>query len=229
MSVPTYFDRWPIERRLKRIAEGLFGPGDGVNTAALLFGGGTSADPLTDAQANKNFIEYRTETTDTTGDSRLMYLRHKKSGAGGYADCLRTVLDWATTSGEYGCGLHSTLQFSTTATHLISGSGAGIRATLAAGAATRALTGKLAALQVDSDIATGNTMPTVHGFIRMVNNGAVKMINAFVVPEPAAKTAAATDPFVARHADAAATHALRICDEAGTAYWIMVTTDTPGD
>lgn len=89
--------------------------------------------------------------------------------------------------------------------------------------------GTLASLLVDTNISTGWTAGTNDAFIRFNNAGAGKVVNLFHVPTAAAKTAASTDPFVARHADAAATHGLRIIDGGGTVYWIMVTTDTPGD
>lgn len=219
MAAPAYVEnKASIENQVDFLLDRIFGPGDGITTA-ILFGGGTSADPITTEVADKNFIEYRTETTATSGDSRLMYLRHKKSGAGGYADCLRTVLDVACTTGtSYATAIHSTLQFSTTATHVLSGSGAGGRFTLGAGAATRTLTGKLAALQVDSDVATGNTLPTVHGFIRMVDNNSVVLSNAFVFPT------IGNGLVVAAHTTDGISHSVRCIDEAGTVFYLMATT-----
>jgi hypothetical protein len=111
----------------------------------------------------------------------------------------------------------------------VSGALNGIRATLEVAGTTPTPGGTLAALQVDSNIVTGATMGGQDAFIRFTNTGAGKLINLFAVPTAAAKTAAGTDPFVARHADCTATHGLRIVDAAGTPYWIMVTTDTPGD
>lgn len=63
------------------------GGADAAN--ALLMGVGTSANPATDAAANKSFLEFRTQSTATSGDSRGLYLRHELKGAGISGESLR--------------------------------------------------------------------------------------------------------------------------------------------
>lgn len=67
---------------------------NGANAAnALLMGVGTTADPALTSVAGKNFVEMRTKSTATSGDSRNHYLRHDIGGAGGSGECLRVITD----------------------------------------------------------------------------------------------------------------------------------------
>ena len=111
----------------------------------------------------------------------------------------------------------------------ISGAAHAIRATYEVAGTTPTPGGTNSALQVDTNAVTGTVFGTTDAFISIANIGAGKLTNVLQVPTAAAKTAYLTDPFVARHADAAATHGLKMVDAAGTVYWIMVTTDTPND
>jgi hypothetical protein len=99
----------------------------------------------------------------------------------------------------------------------VTGSGSGVRATLAAAAASRTLAGALSAAHICSDIATGNTLPTVHGFMRFTDDGAVRLSNLAVIP------VAANGTLLAAHVTQAMTHSIKIVDENGTAYYIMCT------
>ena len=229
MAVPSHVrTHMGIHRQVQYLLNAMFGPGDGTNTRALLFGAGTAADPVTTSEADKTFIEYWTEVSATSGDTRLAYLSLKMSGAGGFGDTIRVINTVNATTGiENADAIHATQTFSTTATHVVAGQAQAIRATLAAAKATRVLTGKLAALLVDSYIEAGNTVPLVCSFIRAVDVGAVSIPNLFSLAVPGAKDSG--DMFLARHADATATHGIQMCDEAGTNYWIMVTTDTPAN
>jgi hypothetical protein len=187
-------------------------------TAALAFGGGTSASPLTTATADKNFLAMYTQSTAVSGDSRLAYFRHYAAGViatTGYADAVRAFMTVTGTGYSYASGLHATMQINAAAT--VTGSGAGVRATLAAAAATRTLAGKLAAIQIDSDIGANNTLPTVHGFMRFIDNGTVRMSNLAVVP------VAANGTIFAAHITQGLTHSIKIVDENGTPYYIMCT------
>ena len=187
-------------------------------TAALAVGGGTSANPLTTATADKNFLGFWTQSTATSGDSRGLYLRHYLSGtiaATGYGDGIRAFTTVTGTGYSYASGLHATMQINAGAT--VTGSGAGIRATLAAAEATRTLAGALAAAHICSDIATGNTLPTVHGFLRFTDDGAVRISNLAVIPN------AANGTLFAAHTTQTLTHSIKIISEDGTAYYIMCT------
>lgn len=70
--------------------------GGTASVSGLLFGIGTTGDPATTDAANANFVELRCETTATSGDDRLMYMRYYMNGintTGG--ECLKagTVLE----------------------------------------------------------------------------------------------------------------------------------------
>ncbi len=191
-----------------------------TESAALLHGGGTSAAPEETSTANLNFLGYWTKTTATSGDSRGLYLRHYLSGVtggAGYGDAIRAYCTVTGTGYGFASGIHATMQINAAAT--VTGSGAGLRATLAAAAETRTLAGKLSAAQIDSDVAAGNTLPTVHGFIRFVDNGAVRLSNLAVIPTASNGTVFAT------HTTESMSHSIRIVDEAGTAYYIMCASD----
>lgn len=184
--------------------------------AGLTFGGGTSGSPMLTALADKNFGAMYTKTTATSGDSRGLYWRHYAGGtiaSTGFADAIRAFMTVTGTGYSYATGVHATMQINVGAT--VTGSGAGLRATLAAESASRTLAGKLASLQVDSDIGASNTMPTVHGFMRFVDNGAVRVSNLAVIP------AASNGTIFATHTVQAMTHSIRIVDESGTPYYIM--------
>lgn len=189
-------------------------------TAALAAGGGTSAAPLTTATADKNFLGFWTQSTATGGDSRGMYLRHYLGGtiaATGYGDAIRAFCTVTGTGYSYASGIHATMQINADAT--VTGSGAGGRFTLAAAEATRTLAGALSALHICSDIATGNTMPTVHGFLRFTDDGAVRISNLAVIPN------ASNGTVFAAHTTEAMSHSIKIISEDGTAYYIMCASD----
>ena len=63
------------------------GGADPVN--ALIFGIGTSASPATSSTAGKVFMEFRCQTTATSGDNRLFYMRYDINGAGASGEAIR--------------------------------------------------------------------------------------------------------------------------------------------
>ena len=145
-----------------------------VATAALALGLGVSATPLTTATADKNFLGSYTQSTATSGDSRGAYIKHILGGtiaATGFGDAVRALCSVTGTGYSYASGLHATMSLAASAT--ITGSGAGLRCTLEAAADTRTLPGNIAALQIDSNIATGNTVPSNAALIRVCKAGAV--------------------------------------------------------
>jgi hypothetical protein len=155
---------------------GLLQIGEGVAelTSAVYMGGGNASDKLSTATANKNILAFYTESTATTGDSRGLYLRHYAGGtisASGFSDAIRAFMTVTGTNYDFASGIHATMQINAGAT--VSGSAAGARATLAAAAESRTLTGALAALQVDSDIGANNTVPARCALIRMSKSGSV--------------------------------------------------------
>lgn len=117
-------------------------------------------------------------------------------------------------------GIHTSLSINAGAS--VSGAGNALRATLGAAAESRTLSGTLAVIQADSDIATGNTVPTNNSFIRFTDTGAVRLTNLMQVKAPSNGTLFAT------HTDQAMTHSLRIIGPTGTAYYVMCTTTATG-
>lgn len=155
------------------LVDGVFQLGT-TTTAALALGGGTSASPLTTATTDKNFVGMYTQSTATSGDSRGAYVKHVLGGTiatTGYGDAVRAYCSVTGTGYSYASGIHASMSLAASAT--ITGSGAGARCTLGAAADTRTLPGNIAALQIDSDIATGNTVPATAALIRLAKAGAV--------------------------------------------------------
>jgi hypothetical protein len=177
---------------------------------------GTEATQVSTASADRKFVSIYVKSTAATGDARGIYARLNLAGTAtsGYGDAIR-ALGYVTGTGySYASGTHSTLRIGTGAT--VTGSGAGLRATLEADAQTRTLSGALAALQVDSYVGANNTMPTVHGFIRFSDVGSVKLSHLFVLP-----AVAGSATVFAAHSGQNMSHSIRIIDSAGTPYFVM--------
>lgn len=94
---------------------------------ALLMGIGTTADPATTATAGKFFIEVRAQTTATSGDNRLAYLRYDIDGAGASGECLRAFTDLGAAA-DTARGAQISLQAG--ATGYVTGLGVGVDAQL---------------------------------------------------------------------------------------------------
>lgn len=187
------------------------------SSAALFWGIGNNGSYFTWGDANKNGVEMRLQSAATTGDTRGMYLRMKLSGAGG-GEVGRFFAQASTTNVATGGtinGVHTTM--SVDASSSVSGAGNAIRATLGAAAESRTLGGTCAALQLDSDIGTGNTVPTSWAFIRVTDSGNVRIGHLLNIP------AASNSTIFATHTTQAMTHSIRIVDAAGTPYYIMCT------
>ena len=177
---------------------------------------GTEAVQVTTASADRKFVSIYVKSTCATGDARGIYARLNLAGTAtdGYGDAIR-ALGYVTGTGyAYASGTHATLRIGTGAT--VAGSGAGLRTTLEADAATRTLSGALASLQVDSFIGADNTMPTIHGFIRFSDVGSVRLSHLFVLPDVAGSATV-----FAAHSAQNMSHSIRIIDSAGTPYFIM--------
>jgi hypothetical protein len=165
-----------------------------------------------------------------SGDMRGEYIDGIYSAAGAAGETLRIrgiANALLTATGGTINAIHATGRVAAGKT--VSGALNAIRATLEVAGTTPTPGGTLAALQIDSNIVTGATLPATTSMIRVTQSGATKVPNLLQLPVPGAKTAGATDLFVARHATASATHSIRVVDDAGTPYWILVTTDTPAD
>lgn len=196
----------------------------GAVTAALLLGGGTTATPCATSTASKNFVAFWTKSTATSGDSRGLYLRHYFSGVGGSGEAARifaTVDNVNAASGGTVNGAHISLSI-TGASGAVSGQGFGARIGLGADAQTRTLNANLGVLNLDSDIATGNTVPAGVGFIRITDTAAVRINTLFRLPN------AANGTLLAAHTDQAMTHSIKCVTDDGTVYYLMATTTSTG-
>jgi len=97
------------------------------SASGLLMGVGTSVAPATSAVADAKFLELRTQTTATSGDNRLAYLRYDINGAGAGGECVRALTD-LTAEASSANGMHTSLQIGTTG--YITGLGTGVRGQL---------------------------------------------------------------------------------------------------
>lgn len=192
------------------------------------FSYGTSTKPVTMHQSGIMGRGYG-KAAHASGDVRTHYEDLEFTGVGG-----GEVLRLRAIANGLLCATGATINAAhftgrVAAAKTVSGALNALRATLEVAGTNPTPGGTLSAVQLDSNIVTGATLPSACAFARVTNSGATKVPNLFIFPVPGAKSAAATDVFVARHADATATHAIGIVDEAGTRYWINVTTDTPAD
>lgn len=158
----------------------------GSPNAALILGGGNAGVPLGDgAVAGRNFIEFRTKSTATSGDCRLAYLRQDFAAAGSG----ETLRAYSTVSGSVGVGgtvngAHITLGL-TGAASALNGQGFGLRVNFDAAAAVVAIGGSQSAVaMLETNIATGPTMPADLAFLRCNNLGAQKLDNLLSLTNP---------------------------------------------
>ena len=188
----------------------------GKGNTGKIFGSGSSTVPTPMNAANSNAIGLWLKSSAATGDARVMYARLYLNGAGG-GEAVRAYATATTTDVATGGtmnGIHASASINTSSS--ISGAANAGRFTLGAAAASRTLGGTLAALQLDSDIGTGNTLSTA-SFMRVTDSGAVRIANLMQIP------AAANGTLFAAHTTQAMTHSIKIINAAGTAYYIMCT------
>lgn len=179
----------------------------GVGTSAAPYDMGTTAD-------QKLLANYATVAA-TTGDTRLTYDKLTFTGVGGSGETLRAfsvVSNVTAASGGTVNGAHISLEIDG-ASGKVSGAGNALRATL--GGTAAAPGGTLAAIQLDSNFATGVTLPGTAAFLRVTDSNTTKIPNLLSLPAPSASTI-----FQAKSA-AAVTHCIKI-NAAGTTYYIMV-------
>lgn len=141
------------------------------SSPALIMGSGTAALPATTAVAGKNFLEFRTESTATSGDSRAMYLRHYLAGAGASGDALRA---FATIEAaiDTASGAHISTNFG--ASGSVSGLAAAARTTLHVPNSALAAAGTYTALQgeIYSDGSSADpSAVTELAALRLANSG----------------------------------------------------------
>ena len=171
---------------------------------------GTAAAPIAVTTAGNVTSSYAS-TSATNGDTRMSYQKLIFTAAGS-GETLRAYTSIATGSGAVAPGgtvngAHVTLDIDGTST--VSGAGNALRATL--GGTSTNPGGTLAAIQADSNFATGGTW-TNACFIRFTNSGTGTVTNLFNAPAA----------MVATKTAAAISHTIKIVDSAGKAYWLMV-------
>jgi hypothetical protein len=172
------------------------------------FIGGTVSDPITVTTASNVSSSYVT-AENTTGDVRLNYSRltFTSTGSGETARFLTRVTGANGATGGTINGAHISLSINGSGT--ISGAGNALRLTL--GGSSTNPGGTIAALQLDSDFATGGTW-TNASYIRCTNSGTGAIGTFAVLP----------DALVAAEASAAVSHVIPIKNATGTQYYLMV-------
>ena len=174
------------------------------------FIGGTAASPISVTTAGNVSSSYAT-TSAATGDTRLVYdkLTFTSTGSGETLRAYSVVTGAGAAAGGTINGAHISTSINGSGT--ISGAANALRVTL--GGTSTNPGGTIAALQVDSDFASGGTW-TNASFLRFTNSGTGTISNLMNVPAA----------MVGTNTQGAATNSLKIVDSAGTAYYIMLTT-----
>ncbi len=199
-------------------------------TTALLLGAGaaSNATVITTATANKNFIQFYTENTATSGDNRGIYNRFYLGGAGGGGESLRSYTTVDDVAAGTAHGAHLSLNFATSGS--ITGLGVAMRGTLHVPNYAMSA-GTYAALQAEAycdGTSSDISGVTAHGLIRCVVDGGdataqSKVTKLLLVSAPvAAKTSAymvANDDVTG--AGGAAAGGIQVSVN-GTAYWIAL-------
>lgn len=188
-----------------------------TTTTALVFGAGTTTSRVAMGTTAANLVGLFGETTATSGDSRTINARLYFSGAGGSGEVLRAfgIVNGVTAAtGGTVNGAHISLDVNG-ASGAVSGAGNAIRATLGGTAVTPG--GTLAVVNLDSNFATGVTLPGTAAFLRVTDTNTTKIGNFLNIPAPSNGTIFAT------HTTQTMTHSIRIVSAAGTNYYVMCT------
>lgn len=173
---------------------------------------GSSSAPIQISSAGVLNGGYAT-TSAASGDTRLTYqkLTFTSTGSGevmrGFA--VVTGASAATAGTINGAHFSAEMQGGS-----ISGAANAVRATI--GGTTASPGGTLAAIQLDSNFASGVTLPGSAAFIRVTDTNTVKVGSLLNMPAPASNTI-----FRAKSA-AAVTHVIKIVADNGTPYYLMV-------
>ena len=172
----------------------------------------TSAAPATKTSSG-NFTSYYGTTSATSGDTRLNYskLTFTSTGSGETLRAFSVVTGAGAAAAGTINGAHVTLSVNGSGT--ISGAGNALRATI--GGTSTNPGGTLAAIQLDSDFATGGTWGNT-AFLRCTNSGTGVVDNFAILPAPN------TGLMFRAKSSAAVTHVIKILASNGTPYYIMV-------
>lgn len=169
---------------------------------------GTASSPVVVSSAGNVSSSYVTSTA-TTGDVRLNYSRLEvaSTGSGETGRWLTRVTAANAATGGTVNGGHISLSINGSGT--VSGAGNALRVTL--GGSSTNPGGTLAALQLDSDFASGGTW-TNASFLRCTNSGTGTISTFAVLP----------NAMIATKSAAAVTHVIAIKNASGTPYYLMV-------
>ena len=169
---------------------------------------GTSNAPIAITSAGVLNGSYAT-TSAASGDTRLDYekLTFTSTGSGETLRAFSVVTGAGAAAGGTINGAHVSMEVQG---GTISGAANAIRATV--GGTTAAPGGTLAAIQADTNWDSGVTLPGTAAWIRFTESGTAKMSNLFNVPTA----------MVTVKGSAALSHAMKIVDAAGKAYYIML-------
>lgn len=172
---------------------------------------GTANDPIVVDTAGNISSAYAT-ADNTTGDVRLQYQRLTvaSTGSGETGRWLTRVTGVNAATGGTVNGGHISLSINGSGT--VSGAGNALRVTL--GGTSTNPGGTLAALQLDSDFASGGTW-TNASYIRCTNSGTGTISTFAVLP----------DAMIAGEVGAAVTHVIPIKNASGSQYYLMVSTN----
>lgn len=176
---------------------------------------GTSTSPIAVTTAGNISSSYATSSA-TTGDVRLSYSRLDitSTGSGETGRWLTRVTGANAATGGTVNGGHISLSINGSGT--VSGAGNALRVTL--GGSSTNPGGTIAALQLDSDFASGGSWSGAT-FLRCTNSGTGE-ISAFArLPNPGVGKM-----FAAVVGTPTQTHALKVLDAAGNVYYLMATT-----
>ena len=168
---------------------------------------GTATDEIAVTSASNVSSSYVT-ASNTTGDVRLNYSRltFTSTGSGETARFLTRVTGANGATGGTINGAHISLSINGSGT--ISGAGNALRLTL--GGSSTNPGGTIAALQLDSDFASGGTW-TNASYIRCTNSGTGTIGTFAVLP----------NAMVATQSSAAVSHVIAIKNASGTPYYLM--------
>ena len=169
---------------------------------------GTATSPIAVSTAGNVSSSYVTSTA-TTGDVRLNYSRLDvaSTGSGETGRWLTRVTAANAATGGTVNGGHISLSINGSGT--VSGAGNALRVTI--GGSSTNPGGTLAALQLDSDFASGGTW-TNASYIRCTNSGTGTIATFAVLP----------NAMIATQSAAAVSHVIPIKNASGTAYYLMV-------
>ena len=170
---------------------------------------GTSSAPIAITSAGVLNGAYAT-TSAASGDTRLNYnkLTFSSTGSGETLRAFSVVTGAGAAAAGTINGAHISMEVQGGS---ISGAANALRATV--GGTTASPGGTLAAIQADTNWDSGVTLPGSAAWIRFTESGSAKMSNLFNVPAAMVLNKTGTNSKV-----------MKIVDDAGTAYYIMLAT-----